>query len=107
MENHSDHPMTLDALAAMTGLSRRSFCRAFRRAMGTSPMDYLVRQRITRAAELLIRTDATITEIALACGFSDSNYFSRQFRQILGMSARAYRTQRGRGGIGPVGLSRE
>lgn len=94
MDRHPDRPMTLDGLATMAGLSRRSFCRAFRRAMGTSPMDYLARQRISRAAELLRRTDAAVTEIAMACGFTDSNYFARQFRQIMGTTARSYREGR-------------
>ena len=47
--------------------------------------------RIQAAAERLLKTDDQISEIALDCGFRDSNYFSRQFRKRYGVSPRAFR----------------
>ncbi len=81
----------LDELLKIAHMSRSNLMRIFRKATGQTPIEYLVRLRIQRAMELLRNTDQTITEIALATGFNDSNYFSRQFRRILGSSPREFR----------------
>ena len=65
--------------------------RVFRKATGQTPIEYLVRLRIQRAMDMLRNTDLTVTEIALEVGFNDSNYFTRQFRRILGESPRSFR----------------
>ena len=54
-------------------------------------MDYLIRLRISKAAQILRREPLRIKEVSEAVGFRDSNYFSRQFRQVMGVSPRAYR----------------
>ncbi|PIY48354.1 MAG: AraC family transcriptional regulator, partial [Armatimonadetes bacterium CG_4_10_14_3_um_filter_59_10] len=68
--------------------------RAFRNATGCSPLDYLVRVRIHHAMELLKEADLSIAEVARRVGFADSNYFSRQFRALVGSSPRGYRSAR-------------
>lgn len=93
LEVHLDEPLNLDELATMARMSRRNFLRAFRAAMGNSPIAYLINLRINRAAAMLRRDDYSITEIAFRSGFEDSNYFTRQFRKILGVSPRTYREQ--------------
>ncbi len=93
IEMYSDRDIHLDELATMAHMSKRSFIRAFQSAIGSSPISHLIEQRIHRAAALL-RKDAdreTITEIAFQVGFSDSNYFSRQFRKAFGESPSDYR----------------
>ena len=95
LEQNLDRPATLDGLAEMAGMSRRSFQRAFREAMGASPIDYLLRLRLRRAAALLREGPESVTRVAMAAGFSDSNYFARQFRRAMGASPREYR-RRGR-----------
>jgi AraC-like DNA-binding protein len=72
-------------------MSECTFLRKFREATGFSPTDYLLRSRIRRAEELLARRKLSITEVAARCGFEDSNYFSRQFRRVTGVSPRAHR----------------
>ncbi len=72
---------------------RRNFLRAFESTMGFPPITYLIRLRIRQACKLLQRSDQSITEIAMAVGFSDSNYFSRQFRMLTGSSPREYRNR--------------
>ncbi|MEP3932587.1 helix-turn-helix transcriptional regulator, partial [Rhodopirellula bahusiensis] len=57
------------------------------------PIKYLIQVRIQEASRLLRSTDRSITDIAFDVGFSDSNYFSRQFRTHLGLSPREYRKQ--------------
>jgi AraC-like DNA-binding protein len=94
LETHLDEERTLDDLAKMASMSKRSFVRAFKEATGSSPIAYLLQLRVSRAAALLRRDDsASITEIAFQSGFTDSNYFTRQFRKIMGLSPRDYRQQ--------------
>ena len=63
----------------------------FRKVTGYSPIDYLLHVRLAKAAEMLQKTELPISEIALECGFTDSNYFSRQFRRHCNSSPRDYR----------------
>jgi AraC-like DNA-binding protein/mannose-6-phosphate isomerase-like protein (cupin superfamily) len=79
------------SLSKAAGMSKSSLIETFREATGCTPIDYLIRIRLQRAAELLIETSRTVSETATECGFSDSNYFSRQFRRIYGSSPRAFR----------------
>lgn len=89
--------LTVRQLAGMAHMSESSLTRMFRRVTGRSPMDHVIRVRMARAAELLARGDVRITEAAFQCGFNDSNYFSRQFRKVMGVTPREYRA-RGRDG---------
>lgn len=81
----------LEELATAAGLSVPHFCLLFRRLTGYAPIDFLARERIRRACRLLDTTEATVAAIASAVGFEDPYYFSRRFRQIMGVSPRAYR----------------
>jgi len=93
LETHLEKPVNLDALAKMAHMSKRSFLRVFQAATNRSPIAYLIQLRINRAATLLRRNEGSITDIAFSSGFDDSNYFSRQFRKLTGLSPRAYRQQ--------------
>jgi len=83
--------VTLEELVTISGMSRTNYMRTFEATMGTSPINYLIGLRIEEASRLLRSTDRSITEIAFDVGFSDSNYFSRQFRKLTGRSPREYR----------------
>jgi len=97
LENHYTESLTLDQLARIANMSPSTLYRAFQRSFQTSPIDYLIRYRIQKAIELFTGDDLTITEIALQVGFNDSNYFSRQFRQHLGIAPSQYwKTHRNR-----------
>ncbi len=93
LETHTDKPAHLDQLANLARMSQRSFLRAFRAATGVTPIAYLIQLRINRAAALLRSGTETVTEVAFRVGFTDSNYFSRQFRKLTGVSPRRYRQQ--------------
>lgn len=84
--------ITLDDLAQKAHLSKRHFQRIFTECMGRAPIDHLLHVRTRRAAELLLHSDRTITDIALECGFSDGNYFTRQFRQIMNQTPGQFRS---------------
>lgn len=93
LETHFCDPISVDELAGIAHMSKRSFMRNFQAAMALSPIAYLVQLRINHAAALLRRTNQGVTEIAFASGFNDSNYFARQFRRAFGVSPRQYRRQ--------------
>lgn len=90
MERHFDEGVTLPALAKMVGMSDRSFYRSFSMATGESPLAYLQKLRLAKAARILQTTDKNVTEVAFECGFNDSSYFARQFRRVFGVSPRQF-----------------
>ncbi|MBW4617364.1 MAG: helix-turn-helix transcriptional regulator [Desmonostoc vinosum HA7617-LM4] len=55
------------------------------------PYQYLLQQRVERAKQLLKQTDQSIMDIALTCGFNSHIHLSKQFRQLTGMTPKAYR----------------
>ncbi len=95
LERNIHREVNLDELASIANLSRRSFLRIFQSATGSSPLTWVIEQRISRACSLLRHTDRRVTEIAFDVGFNDSNYFTRQFRKITGLSPRDYRMRQG------------
>lgn len=78
-------------LAELLNISSFHFGRLFKQTTGTSPYQYLLQQRVERAKRLLKQTDHSITEIALDCGFNSHSHLSKQFRQLTGMTPKAYR----------------
>jgi len=96
LEANYQEPVDLDRLAKIAHMSKRNFMRTFLAAMGSSPIAHLIRLRVNHAASLLRRTEYGVTEIAYQVGFSDSNYFARQFRRILGVTPSDYRRQHAR-----------
>ncbi|MBN1942600.1 MAG: helix-turn-helix domain-containing protein [Phycisphaerae bacterium] len=91
IEEHYDRPIGLGQLAEMVHMSPRHLLRTFREATGLTPIEYLLHRRIARATDLLRNETMNVTEVAFAVGFTDSNYFSRQFRTITGQTPTALR----------------
>jgi AraC-like DNA-binding protein/mannose-6-phosphate isomerase-like protein (cupin superfamily) len=85
INKHFAEPITLDDLAACIHVSRRHFFRLFEQTVGLAPMEYLKKVRLQKAAEMLLSSNANITEVAFACGFNDSNYFSSLYHKEFGM----------------------
>ncbi|WP_288513872.1 helix-turn-helix domain-containing protein [uncultured Victivallis sp.] len=81
----------LERVAAETGRSISSLVHSFKKATGESPIHYLNRFRLEKAAGLLRNTETRISEIALRTGFCDGNYFTKQFSRHFGISPRQYR----------------
>lgn len=91
MERELGEEISIRQLAESVYLSERHFRRLFEKVYGLSPLEYLLELRLTAAGRLLSSETASVTEIAMACGFSDGNYFSRVFRRKYGMPPTAYR----------------
>ncbi len=90
MEKNFTRPTTVADLAERAGVSERHFLRVYKQAFGASPMRRLIELRVRRAAELLRAGRHTVADAALASGFNDSNYFTRQFRRIIGAAPKKY-----------------
>ena len=95
MNRHYSEDITLERLAAISGISLQHFCRVFRSKLGMRPMEYLARVRVTQAKILLDETDEKINDIAKAVGFGDQNYFGLTFRKYEGVSPTEYRKEHG------------
>jgi AraC-like DNA-binding protein len=83
-------PLDVPRLAAIAHVSEAHFIRSFKLTFGETPHRYLQRRRIERAMYLLRATDRTVTDICMAVGFSSLGTFSRTFRDIVGVTPRAY-----------------
>jgi len=95
VEAHLSESMGLAELAAVAGVSVYHFAREFKHSAGVTPHRYLVMRRVERAQEMLVRTDLSLSEIALAAGFSDQSHLARHFRQMLGTSPGEFRRSQG------------
>ena len=78
-------------LAAWAGVSSVKFARLSRRLFGLTPGQLIVQARLNAAAELLRRSRQSISEIGIACGFTDHSAFSRAFRSAVGVTPSEYR----------------
>ena len=90
IHTHYPDPISRSDVAAHVGLSERHLTRCFHQEVGITPITYLNRYRVRQAKGLLDYGDKGITEIALEVGFSSHSYFSRVFREQVGVSPRAY-----------------
>lgn len=87
------YDITVELMAKMCNMSYSYFSRRFKAIMGKTFIEYLSYVRITEAEELLLATDTTVTEIALQTGFSDTNYFIKQFKRYKGISPKQFRNK--------------
>jgi len=94
INEHFRQQISANDIAAAAGFSPNYLSRKFREAAGIGVHDYLVFIRLRNAAFELISTDDSVTDIALRCGFSDSNYFKDVFKKKYGMTPREYRKTR-------------
>jgi AraC family transcriptional regulator len=72
-------------------MSQFHFSHLFKQWISTSPYQYLLQQRIERAKQLLKQTDQSIMDIAFECGFNSNSHLGKQFRQLVGITPKAYR----------------
>jgi AraC family transcriptional regulator len=92
INDHLDRDIRLADLAALLDMSQFHFSHLFKQSLDTSPYQYLLTQRVERAKQLLKQTERSIMDIALDCGFSSHSHLSKQFRQLTGITPKAYRT---------------
>jgi AraC family transcriptional regulator len=94
IQEHLAGSVSVAELSEVAGLSTTHFSRAFGRSFGEAPHVYVVGRRLDRARHLMLTTDMPLSELALACGFSDQAHFSKLFRRHTGRTPAAWRRER-------------
>ncbi len=94
IDTHLAEALRVQDLCSLLQLSEAHFSRSFRRTFGESPHAFLVRQRLRRAERYMLETGASLSEIALQCGFTDQAHLSKHFRQHTGRTPGSWRRAR-------------
>ncbi|PKF74086.1 helix-turn-helix transcriptional regulator [Chryseobacterium sp. PMSZPI] len=84
--------LSIESIAKLAYVSKSNFFKMFKDELGTSPNDFILQERINKAKELLAGQN-TIKETAFQTGFSDTNYFTRVFKQIEGITPKSYQNR--------------
>ncbi len=84
MEQNLEEPLSPSILAKEAGLSTRQLERLFRRYLDRSPKRYYLELRLKKARSLLLQTNMSVINVALACGFSSPSHFSKCYRAYYG-----------------------
>lgn len=82
----------VDDLSEKACMSRTTFYRAFKREFNLSPLDFILKEKIKRAKQILAESKSSISDVCYELGFSDLNYFGRQFKKSEGISPSQYRS---------------
>ncbi len=88
---HLDVDHTVETLARRAQQSPRTYARRFRAATGTTPLQWLLAQRVIHAQRMLETTDMSVEQIAESCGFSTASALREHFVRRAGVSPQAYR----------------
>lgn len=93
MESHFEQPLSVPELAELSGMSVRRIQRIFQDSLGMTPTQYYLQLRLRRARELLLRSNMSITEISLLCGFQSVGHFSTVYRTAHGRTPTSERSR--------------
>ena len=93
LKEHYAEKVSIKNLAKNAGISMRHLQRRFQETFKTTPRSYIMKLRVLNACDLLLKTNFSITAIALQVGFYDHSVFSRMFSKVMGISPRTYRKQ--------------
>jgi AraC family transcriptional regulator len=91
INEHLQDEVSLIELSGIAKLSPHHFATAFKASTGISPHRYVIERRIDRARDLLLQKEKTISEIALAVGFSNQSHLTANFRRTTGITPRKFR----------------
>ena len=91
IEAYLDKNIRLADLAALVGYSQSYLCGMFRESMGIPLHQYIIQQRVKRAAVLLRSSQMFLAEIAVCCGFYSHSHLSRNFKRVMGVNPKEYR----------------
>lgn len=93
MEQNYQQEVTVEEIANACQLNRSYFSKLFKQKKGCPPQEFLIRLRLSKAADLMRTTKVSIGDISASCGYPNQLHFSRAFKQRYGMSPREWRNQ--------------
>jgi AraC family transcriptional regulator len=91
IDSHITDRLRVADLSALANLSESHFSRVFTCTFGERPHAFLIRRRVELAARYMLQTEATLSDIALQCGFADQAHLCKHFRQATGYPPAAWR----------------
>lgn len=91
MEKNIEEPMEIDEIASQVGVSRRQLERRFARYLNAAPNRYYLELRLTRARQLIVQSDRSMTDVALATGFVSYPHFYKRFKDLFGLPPMSFR----------------
>jgi AraC family transcriptional regulator len=94
VQSDLQHDLSLQEMADAAGLSIWHFSQMFRKSTSTTPHQFLMRQRVDRARDMLRDPNAKILDVAFACGFKTQQHLARAFRTAFGVSPTEYQRMR-------------
>ena len=94
-EHLADAEMSVVQMSEAAAMSRSVLQRKMKTLMGVTPGEFLRQARIRKACQLLHDSSLTVSEVAFQCGFTDPKYFSRTFRQSMGVTPTEYKNKNG------------
>lgn len=93
IRDHISDEVNIDKIAEELCVSKNYFIRLFKKEMGVTPVNFIIRRKIEKAQLLLIAGDQPVKQIAYFVGFEDFSYFSRVFKKITGLTPNGYRKE--------------
>jgi len=97
VRDHLAEEVPVERLAELVDLSPFHFSRVFKESTGISPLQFVVRERITRAQQLICETSRSLIEIALNVGYTSPSHFAQVFRRVVGVTPTQFRNALGGG----------
>lgn len=91
INDHLDRELGLAELAAIVQMSPHYFTRLFKQSTGSTPHQYVIRRRVERAKELLLKGELSIAEVAYSVGFANQSHLNRHLKRLLGVTPRQIR----------------
>lgn len=95
IDQHLDQCIRTTALASLLSLSPSHFSRLFKQTMGVTPLTYVAARRVQAAGQYMLRSQSSLSEVALHHGFCDQSHFCRVFRRETGLSPQTWRKLHG------------
>jgi AraC-like DNA-binding protein len=90
IQDNLDRHISIDELVEEACMSKSSFYRHFSDEFDMSPLEYITRERVVRARELLADPDNTVTSVSHALGFSSTSHFIDMFKEHEGVTPKQY-----------------
>ena len=93
IQKHYTENIQLDNIAMAANISKSECCRSFKRVLKVTPFEYLMEYRVSKAAQLLLKSKESISNIALDAGFNGISYFGKVFKKYMNCSPSEYRNK--------------